>query len=157
MSWLRRWQVSFNIGKWSVLSVKDCVSRPNDYRDSRRLENINSQCIEFLAYNLNWSRHVDNIVAKASGRLGLLRRALKSADYRKRLQEYSTIVRLILEYGCPVWHPCLAKDIKMLKKVQKRAIQFIFNQGPSYFLNIDLIQTLYPLSSPQKSSAKFIF
>ena len=59
-----------------------------------------------LAYNFKWSRHIDNIVAKASERLGLLKRALKPAN---------------------VWDPCLAKGIKKLEKVQSRAIQFIFN------------------------------
>ena len=94
-SWSRRWQLSFNIDKCSVLSVKDCVSRPDYYPDGRRLENVDSHLylgIE-LAYNLKWSRHIDNIVAKASGRLGLLRRALKSADSRTRQQAYNTIVR----------------------------------------------------------------
>ena len=32
-SWSRRWQLSFNIDKCSVLSVKDCVSRPDYYLD----------------------------------------------------------------------------------------------------------------------------
>ena len=75
--------MSFNIDKCLVLSVKDCVSRPDYYLDGKRLENVNSHLylgIE-LAYNLKWSRH---IVAKASGRFGLLRRALKSADSRTR-------------------------------------------------------------------------
>ena len=127
-SWSRRWQLSFNIDKCSVLSVKDGVSRPDYYLDGRRLENVDSHPylgIE-LAYNLKWSRHIDNIVAKASGRLGLLRRALKSADSRTRQQAYNTIVRPILEYGCPVWDPCLTKDIKKLEKVQNRAMRFIF-------------------------------
>ena len=117
-SWSRRWQLSFNIDKCSVLSVKDGVSRPDYYLDGRRLENVDSHPylgIE-LAYNLKWSRHIDNIVAKASGRLGLLRRVLKSADSRTRQQAYNTIVRPILEYGCPVWDPCLTKDIKSLRK-----------------------------------------
>ena len=64
------------------------------------------------------------MVAKASGRLGLLRRALKSADSRTRQQAYNTIVRPILEYGCP--DPCLTKDIKKLEKVQNRAMRFNF-------------------------------
>ena len=103
-SWSRRWQLSFNIDKYSVLSVKDSVSRPDYYLEGRRLENVDSHAhlgIE-LAHNWKWSRHIDNIVAKPSGRLGLLRRALKSADSRTRQQAYNTIVRSILEYECPV-------------------------------------------------------
>ena len=116
--------MSFNIDKCLVLSVKDCVSRPDYYLDGKRLENVNSHPhlgIE-LAYYLKWSRHIDNIVAKASGRLGLLRRALKSADSRTRQQAYNAIVKPTLEYGCPVWDPCLAKNIKKLEKVQTKAI-----------------------------------
>ena len=32
------------------------------------------------------------------------------------LQAYNAIVTLILEYGCPVGDPCLAKDIKSLRR-----------------------------------------
>ena len=41
-TWSRRWQLSFNIDKCLVLSVKDCVSRLDYYLDGRRLENVNS-------------------------------------------------------------------------------------------------------------------
>ena len=57
-----------------MLSVKDCVSRPDYHLDGRRLENVDSHPylgIE-LAYNLKWSRHIDNIVAKASGHLNYI-------------------------------------------------------------------------------------
>ena len=113
------------------LSVKGSVSRQNYYYlDGRRLENVNFHPylrVE-LAYNLKWSWHIiENIVAKASGRLGLLRRALKLSDSRTKQQAYNTIVRPILEYGCSVRDPCLAKDIKMLEKVQNRVLRFIFN------------------------------
>ena len=109
-------------------AISKGLCKPDFYLDGKRLKNVDSHLylgIE-LAYNLKWSRHIDNIVAKASGRLGLLRRALKSADSRTRQQAYNTIVMPILEYGCPVWDPCLAKDIKKLEKVQNKAMRFIF-------------------------------
>ena len=53
-SWSRRWQLSFNIDKCSVLLIKDCGFGPDYYLDGRGLENLNSRPylgIE-LAYNL---------------------------------------------------------------------------------------------------------
>ena len=53
-SWSRRWQLSFNIDKCSVLLIKDCAFRPEYYLDDRGLENVNSRPylgLE-LAYNL---------------------------------------------------------------------------------------------------------
>ena len=77
------------------MSVKDCGFRLGYYLDGIRLENVNSHpCLGIdLAYNLKWNRHIDNVVAKASGRLRLLKRALKSANSKLRQKAYNTIVR----------------------------------------------------------------
>ena len=68
-AWSKKWQLSFNIDKFSLWSVKDYGSRLDYYLDGIRLKIGNSYSylgIEWV-YNLNWSRHIDNIVAKASG------------------------------------------------------------------------------------------
>ena len=54
------------------------------------------------AYNLKWSRHINSIVAKGPGQFRLLRRAPKSADTTTIQQAFNTVVKVILEYRCPV-------------------------------------------------------
>ena len=131
------------------------------YLDGRKLEDVDSHPYLYieLAYNLKRSRHIDNIVAKASGRLGLLRRALKSADSKVRQQAYNTIVKPILEYGCPVWDPYLAKDIKKLEKVQNRGMRFIFRlRGQVSFSKVRSdTDTISLKDRRKKSSVKLIF
>jgi len=36
-------------------------------------------------------------------------------------------VRSKFEYGCQVWDPVLKKDIKIIEKVQNKALHFIFS------------------------------
>ena len=47
---------------------------------------------------------------------GMLRRVLKDADTKTRLIAFNTLVRPVLEYGCPVWDLFLKKYIKILQK-----------------------------------------
>ena len=45
------------------------------------------------------------------------------------LHFYTTVVRLVLEYACPVWHSGLTiaqKDSDLLESVQKRAIRIVY-------------------------------
>ena len=58
-----------------------------------------------LQSNLTFSTHINNIACKASRLNGMLRRVLKDADTKTRLIAFNTLVRPVLEYGCPVWDP----------------------------------------------------
>ena len=49
-----------------------------------------------ISCDLKWRKHINNIVL---GRLGMLKRVLKTADTRTRQFAYVALVRPILEYG----------------------------------------------------------
>ena len=55
---------------------------------------------------------------KANKVLGLLKRTVGSKNKEIFSVLYKSLVRLILEYACPVWSPHLAKDILAIEKVQ---------------------------------------
>ena len=46
-----------------------------------------------------WQPHIDSIVAKASQRLGFLKRSLRGSPYRLRELAFDALVRSALEYG----------------------------------------------------------
>ena len=127
--WSKNWQLSFNVGKCSVMSIKDSSLSQSYYLNNRRLENVNTHPylgIEFN-YDLKWNAHINKIVAKSTSLLGMLWRVLKSADTRTRQLAYYTLIRPNLEYGCVAWDPYFDKDIKQLEKLQNKAVKFIFN------------------------------
>ena len=66
--------------------------------------------------------------------LGLLKRTVGSKNKEIFSMLYKSLVRLILEYACPVWSPHLVKDILpvpvAIEKVQRRASRIALGQNP---------------------------
>ena len=76
--------------------------------------------------------HVDAITSKAASRLYFLKQ-LRRADVPTRdlLHFYTTVVRPVLEYACPVWHSGLTvAQSNLLEYVQKRAIRIVYTPTP---------------------------
>jgi len=72
--------------------------------------------------------HVAAITSKTASCLYFLKQ-LRRADVPTRdlLHFYSTVVRTVLEYACPVWHSGLTvAQSSLLESVQKRAICIVY-------------------------------
>ena len=80
-----------------------------------------------LQSNLCWSKHVQEISAKANSTLGIIRCNIKKAPKLVKEQIYQTLIRPQLEYAFTVWSPWLRWDILELEKVQCRAARFVHN------------------------------
>ncbi len=81
----------------------------------------------FISDNLSWKQHVTHMISKASPRLYYLRQlrrcGLSDSDL---LKFYKSIVRPILEYACPVWHPGLTgSESQSVEQIQRRALKII--------------------------------
>ena len=77
-----------------------------------------------LSYNLSWSPHVENIVAKTRRLTGMLYWQLYQwSDPETLLKIYLYVIRPHLEYAAPVWSPDLTKDVNRLEHVQKFALR----------------------------------
>ena len=77
-----------------------------------------------ISYNLCWSEHISDIVARAKRVIGLIYRKFYRWCNTSTLKKlYLTLVRPILEYCCHVWDPFLHKDIELLESVQKFAFR----------------------------------
>ena len=82
--------------------------------------------------NLKWDLHINEVVAKASKRLHILR-VLKRGGVPPAdlLKVYFALIRSVLEYCCPVWHNALPVKLSdSIERVQKRALRIIFPALP---------------------------
>jgi len=81
-----------------------------------------------VSSDLKWMEHVYAITSKAASRLYFLKQ-LRRADVPTKdlLHFYTTVVRPILEYACPVWHSGLTvAQSDPLESVQKRAVRIVY-------------------------------
>ena len=77
--------------------------------------------------NLRWNAHVESICKKAATRLYFLKQ-LKRAKVppKDMLLFYTTCIRPVLEYACPVFHHSLPQYLSNeMKRLQKRALRII--------------------------------
>ena len=82
--------------------------------------------------DLKWNAHVEQIVKKANKRLFLLT-LLKRAgvDCKDIVDMYTSLIRPVLEYACPVFHAALPKYLQHeIESVQKRALTTICGLDP---------------------------
>ena len=69
---------------------------------------------------------------------------------------YCSVIRSVLEYACPVWHPGLTqKQDKDIERVQKRSLKLIF---PDLTYTEALVETgLKKLSTRRENVAQQMF
>lgn len=77
---------------------------------------------------LTWDDHIAYLLSRVSKRvfyiLQLVRSGVAAADV---ITVYCSIIRSILEYACPVWHPALtARQSNDIERVQKRCLKIIY-------------------------------
>ena len=83
-----------------------------------------------MSSDLKWTRYVNAMYSKVASRLHFLKQLARSGASREDLLcFYTTAVRPVLEYACPVWHSSLtAADSDALESLQKRAMRIIHPQ-----------------------------
>ena len=74
---------------------------------------------------LKWSCHVTDCVARANRILALLRRTMFGCTAASKKQAYKALVKPILEYSVPAWHPSTKNMEDTLEKIQQRAAMWI--------------------------------
>jgi len=78
--------------------------------------------------SLKWDDHVSAICNKAASRIYFLKQLTRSSvDPDDLYHFYTTVIRPILEYACPVWHSSLTVEhINRIEAIQKSAFIIIF-------------------------------
>jgi len=94
---------------------------------------------------MKWQEHIDTITSKAASRLHFLKQLKRSGAVRRDLLcFYTTIIRPVLEYACPVWHSSLtAAQSRALESIHRRAMRIIYDVDDDYTLPLILAWTLW--------------
>jgi hypothetical protein len=74
--------------------------------------------------DLSWADQVNYTVQKAWKALHFVMRVLKKGNSNTKSLAYTSLVRLILEYGAACWDPYREGQINALEHVQKKAAKF---------------------------------
>ena len=75
--------------------------------------------------NLNFDKHIDNVVKKANQVTGLIKRTFSYMDTDMFKKLYKSTIRPHLEYANVIWHPVFKRQLKSLENVQRRATKIV--------------------------------
>lgn len=149
--WCTTWGMSLNADKTVLLRV---TKKKQPFQFSYSLNGapvVEKSQYKYLGITftntLSWSKHIENICASATRKLGLLRHKLKASPTHVKLLAFKMIILPKLQYASVVWDPFLKKDKYRLEMVQRRAIRFIFNKyrttdSPTSLMLANSISTL---------------
>jgi hypothetical protein len=121
--WCEKWQIRIAIPKCSILTLS---SKPDPSHRVYSIDGIelphNTDVRDLglmLSASCKQSLHCESICLRAKSRACCVLKSFVSNDKDLLVAAYKTYVRPICESDTPVWSPHLAKDIKMVEKVQK--------------------------------------
>jgi len=122
-AWSAQWLLKFNESKCIVLKLKESIQYIYSL-NGINLETVNQQrdLGVIISTNLKPETHINDIVKRASQRIGLIKRCFTNLTQKKVATLYTTTIRPILEYASVIWQPFYNKDIVKLQKVQDRCL-----------------------------------
>ena len=132
--WSSTWGLSFNVSKCSMLHLARQIENPC------RFYTLGGEIIkskgeaDYLGVKLSnqygtraseWQPHINSIVAKASQRLGFLKRSLRGSPYRLREMAFDALVRSALEYGGSIWDPSVKTEVDKIERIQRLGARWV--------------------------------
>jgi hypothetical protein len=132
--WTQDWLMKLNAAKCASMHFGTHNGKYNyeidDLSTGERSQLKKSDCERdlgiFVASDLKWSYHVNEIASRANRVLGTLLKTFVSRDAYLWKKLYISLVRPHLEFASAVWNPYLDGDIEVLEKVQERATRIPF-------------------------------
>jgi len=79
----------------------------------------------YLNHDLKWDHHIDQVAAKASRKLGFIRRNLRGAPAKCKKLAYIALVRSGMEYASIIWDPHTKNNSSKLEKIQRSAVRWV--------------------------------
>ena len=127
--WADKWHVQFSPPKTEELIIsrkRNLVDHPNLTMDGQIITRVTNHKHLGLAIadDLSWNKHIDDIIAKANQRLGILRSLKFKLDRLSLERIYLSLIRPILEYGDIVWHSD-SDVLDRLESVQRNAARIV--------------------------------
>lgn len=156
-NWSSIWKMAFNISKFALVQFttsKETIDSTYSMNGTAITSCRSHKDLGIiLSSDLSWSDHYKHILAKAYGKLGMIRRTFskQSATLMKK-SLYTSLIRSQLLYGSQLWRPMLLKDIVKLEQMQRRSTKYILQDYTSDYktrllsLNILPLMMLYELN-----------
>jgi hypothetical protein len=151
--------MEFHPGKCEVIRV---TKSPNPVENNYHLHGHQLQAVTSAKYlgvhlsnDLTWNKHVNQVVAKSSKVLGLIKRNINISSPTIKATAYKALVRPILEYSATVWDPHTQKNIDKVEMVQRRAARWALNRYHNTSSVTDMLQSLsWPILQLRRSEAR---
>ncbi|CAB3370560.1 Hypothetical predicted protein [Cloeon dipterum] len=88
-----------------------------EYNDTERILGVH------VSNDLRWNKHTDIARGKAAKVLSFAARNLYGCNPRVKRLAYLTMVKPLMFYGTPAWHPSTQCNIQKFERVQNRALR----------------------------------
>ena len=130
--WEKTWMMEFHPKKCEIISIsrKRKITQYPYALHGHYLKHVDYA--KYLGVTITkdfrWNRHVENISTKANNSLNFLRRNINISNPKLKGIAYKSLVRPILEYSSPVWHPYTDVLTKKIETVQRRAARFTLHR-----------------------------
>lgn len=72
-----------------------------------------------ISADLKWKKHIGKIAESGRKKAAWVFSVFETRDAQPMLTLYKSLVRSLLEYACPLWHPSKIGDIQTLEAVQR--------------------------------------
>ena len=171
---LHRWSVrnkmKFHPDKCKVLSISNKATERNMWSmipfqifsytlDGVNLESVGSEkdLGVLVSSDLSWEDNVLALCTKASSRLGLMKRTLRSIkDRRQKRVFYIALVRSLFENCCIVWRPTSRVLNAKIETIQRRAVKWILGEMDHHYSDHEYLTRLRDLDLlPMEMKFKF--
>ena len=107
----------------------DMNSVPSITVNGKIIERVtNFKLLGVISSDLSWHARISYMLQKVSKRIFCINNLARAGIYESDIiQVYISIIRSVLEYACPVWHPGLSKaQTNEIERVQKRCLRIIY-------------------------------
>ena len=130
--WSKENDMKFNVQKSKTMSTdfsKNRANPPSLHLNNQPMEDTN--CLKLLGVliqaNLKWDSHISDVVSRAGRRIFMICRLRKaSVPMHDLVNIYSTYIRPLLEYACPLWSTSITTNqIYDIERIQKRICRII--------------------------------
>jgi hypothetical protein len=68
-----------------------------------------------IAHNHSWNNHTETVRAKSAKLIGFVSRNLRGCSPKVEQQAFITLIRPIMSFGAPTWHPTTHGNIYKLQ------------------------------------------
>jgi hypothetical protein len=127
--WAKKWLVKFSPPKTEEMIISNKRNKPIhpdlqfDNTTIKRVDDHKHLGVT-ISHDLSWSKHIKEVTAKATRRLGVMRKLKYKLDRRSLEKMYMGFIRPLLEYGDILWDSPM-EVLDPLETIQRNAARIV--------------------------------